>query len=77
MKDLARSTVFYLFLNPHDGRYWFHDYGLHCGECFEALIDGNWVHTRIEHSASSTHSQGWFLVTHPEQPLRNLPVRRS
>lgn len=30
--------------------------GLHCGECFEVLVNGEWVPTRIE------MSNEWFLV---------------
>lgn len=33
--------------------------GFHCGECFDVLIDGEWVATRIEYS----HSSGtWYLA---------------
>ncbi len=68
--------TFYLW-HGRDGRYVMHGHELHCGDCFEAEIDGVWVQTRIEHSQSSTHSHGWYLVTHPEQPLDDLPVRKE
>lgn len=75
--SLARATVFYLWFNDCEMRWQLHDYGLHCGDGFEALIDGQWVQTRIEHHSNPPdHSKGWYLVTHPDQPLRDLPVRR-
>lgn len=70
-------SIFYLWFDPRDGRWQRHDYGLHCGDCFEALIEGTWRQTRIEHSSSSNHSRGWFLVTHPNVPLEDLPVRKA
>lgn len=30
--------------------------GLHCGECFDVLIDDNWMPTRIE------YNDDWYLV---------------
>lgn len=30
--------------------------GLHCGECFDVLIDDNWMPTRIE------YGDDWYLV---------------
>ena len=68
--------VFYLWYGP-DGRYMRHDYGLHCGDGVEAGIGDAWVPTRIEHSSRSTHSHGWYLVTHPNQPLERLPVKEA
>jgi hypothetical protein len=69
--------VFYLWFDPQDNRYQRHDYGLHCGDGIEALIDGAWRETRIEHSSSSKHSYGWYLPDFPNQPLDNLPVRKA
>lgn len=50
--------------NSENGRYgilsmdlW-EDDGLHCGECFEVLIDGEWVEDRIEMNRSGE----WYLV---------------
>jgi Domain of unknown function (DUF5348) len=71
------KLVFYLWFNHSDNRYQRHDYGLHCGDGVEVMIDGAWVQSRIEHSSSSDHSHGWYLVTHPNQPLENLPVRKE
>lgn len=74
---MSDGRIFYLWYNYGDGRYQRHDYGLHCGDCFDVMLDGKWQPTRVEHSDSSDHSHGWFLVTHPEQPLEDLPVRRA
>jgi len=35
------------------------DSGLHCGECFEVLINDEWVADRIEYRSSN---QEWYLV---------------
>lgn len=75
--SLPRDAIFYLWRNPYERRYQFNDYALHCGDCFEALIDGKWIRTRIEHNDGSVHSYGWFLVTHPDLCLRDLPVRKN
>jgi len=32
--------------------------GLHCGDCLEVLIDGEWIVDRIEMSSQN----GWYLV---------------
>lgn len=69
--------IFYLWYDQRDGRYMRHNYGLHSGDAFEALIEGAWRQTRIEHSSSSDHSHGWYLATHPNQPLEDLPVRKE
>lgn len=53
------------------------DYGLHCGDGLKALIGGAWIDTRVEHSQSSTHSHGWYLVTHAMMPLEGLLVRKD
>lgn len=53
--------------NSANGRYgllvtdlW-EDNGLHCGECLEVMIDGEWVETRMEMNPS----QEWYLVGTP------------
>ncbi len=74
---MSDRRIFFLWFNHHEHRYQRHDYGLHCGDGLQARIDGAWVQTRIEHSSHSTHSHGWYIVTHPEQPLENLPVRKD
>ena len=43
--------------------------GLHCGECLDVLIDGEWVPTRIE------MRDGWFLVGIQTDQLAGLIVR--
>lgn len=43
--------------------------GLHCGECLDVLIDGEWVPTRIE------MGDGWFLVGIQTDQLAGLVVR--
>jgi len=63
-----------LWFNPEDGRWMRGTYGLHCGNPVEAKIDGQWVQTRIEHSSFSEHSNGWYLVTHPNLALDGLQV---
>jgi hypothetical protein len=68
--------IFYLWYDARDGRYTRHNYGLHCGDALVAMIDGKWVETRIEHSSSSEHSHGWYLVSHPNQPLEDLQVQK-
>lgn len=35
------------------------DDGLHCGECFEIFVDGEWSVDRIEFSSKSNE---WYLV---------------
>jgi len=54
-----------------DIRFGLMDYygGLHCGECLDVLIDGEWVHTRIE------MGDGWFLVGIQTDQLVGLVVR--
>ena len=65
--------------NSENGRYgilvmdlWKDD-GLHCGECLEVLIDGEWVEDRIEMAFGGE----WYLV-HSKlrgSDLEYLPVR--
>lgn len=43
--------------------------GLHCGTTMEALIDGNWVPTRIE------MADDWFLVGINTKNIAGLTVR--
>ncbi len=51
-----------------DIRFGLMDYygGLHCGECLDVLIDGEWVPTRIE------MGEGWFLVGIQTDQLRHV-----
>lgn len=43
--------------------------GLHCGECLDVLIDGEWIPTRIE------MDDGWYLVGIQTDQLAGLTVR--
>lgn len=43
--------------------------GLHCGFCFDALIDDRWVPVRLE------YGNDWYLVGHPGLRLDGLKVR--
>lgn len=45
--------------------------GLHCGECFEAYIDGSWMPTRIEMGMD----REWYLVGISAGNLNGLQVR--
>lgn len=72
-----REREYWLWFNPDSGRWQLHDHELHCGDCFQVSINGQWVETRIEHGNSVNHSRGWFLVTHPSIELHDLAVRRS
>ena len=45
--------------------------GLHCGECFDVLIGGNWKPTRIE------MGDDWYLVGVAETSLSGLIVRMT
>jgi hypothetical protein len=44
--------------------------GLHCGECFDVLINGEWLPTRIE------MGNDWYLVGLKEYDLQHLEVRK-
>lgn len=46
--------------------------GLHCGECMEVEIDGEWVPTRIEMGCSDGQ---WYLVGIKTDELQGLRVR--
>lgn len=69
--------IFYLWFDARDGRWTRGHYGLHCGDYLEVLIDGEWVQTSIEHSDGCSHSNGWYLVSHPLQELHDLVVRKG
>jgi len=43
--------------------------GLHCGECFEVLLNGNWIHTRIE------LDNDWYLVGLKNISISGLRIR--
>ena len=44
--------------------------GLHCGEGMEVMVDGKWIHTRIEMDINSK----WYLVGVDTDSLIGLPV---
>ncbi len=74
---MSDQRIFYLWYDPRDSRWQRHDYGLHCGDGLDVLLNGAWQQTRIEHSSFSQHSYGWYLVGFTEQPLEDLPVRKA
>ena len=43
--------------------------GLHCGDCFDVEMDGDWVPVRIE------MDDDWYLVGVPKIRLDGLTVR--
>lgn len=43
--------------------------GLHCGQCFDVLIHGRWIPTRLE------KQEDWYLIGIPTQDLIGLRVR--
>lgn len=45
--------------------------GLHCGEGMEVMIDGKWIHTRIEMDTK----RKWYLVGVDADSLIGLPVK--
>lgn len=54
-----------------DGKYFCWD-GIHCGDCMEVLIDGEWVPTRMEMGRDGE----WYLVDTPfHGNLENIVVR--
>lgn len=55
----------------YDIRFGIEDYygGLHCGECFEVLVNRKWIPTRIE------MAQDWYLVGISAVDLCGLQVR--
>jgi len=54
-----------------DIRFGLDDYygGLHCGETMDALVDGQWVPTRIE------KDRNWYLIGISTETLPGLIVR--
>jgi hypothetical protein len=56
------GTMFYnAALNRFDIAYGISDYhgGLHCGECFDVLMCGKWIPTRIEYDHEK---KLWYLI---------------
>ncbi len=45
--------------------------GLHCGEGMEIMVDGEWIHTRIEMDLNSK----WYLVGVDADSLIGLLVK--
>ena len=54
-----------------DIRFDLNDYygGLHCGQCFDVMVGGRWVPTRIEMAST------WYLVGVKTDHLIGLKVR--
>lgn len=53
-----------------DGEYFCWD-GIHCGDCMDVLIDGEWMPTSME-----MDRDGWYLVGTPfHGNLENIVVR--
>lgn len=46
--------------------------GLHCGECFQAWIDGSWKSVSIEFNHADDR---WYLPQFPAQSLGGLKIR--
>ena len=63
-------TTGYLLYNSYSERYEIYDIELHCGDCFQVLIDGHWVDTSIE-----LNRNGWYLVGLPDMLLHGLNAR--
>lgn len=64
---MAKNIMGRLGYNSENDRYgllvsdlWEHE-GFHCGECFEVLVEDEWVHTRMEMS----FEREWYLVGTP------------
>lgn len=71
MSNQRIGNLFYdAEIGRYDIRFGMDEYygGLHCGECFAAMIDGEWVPTRIE------MGEKWYLIEIPD-PLDGLTVR--
>lgn len=71
------NKVCNLWFDGSSGRFMLNDHELHCGDCFDVEVCGEWVDTRIEHSSRITHSNGWYLITHPDMPLGGRKVKRE
>lgn len=50
-------TEEYCVFNGESGRYELCGRELHCGDCFEVRVGGEWREVRIEHC-----DRGWYLV---------------
>lgn len=64
----------HLWFNRHSDRYVLEGQELHCGDCFQVRINGNWIDVRIE-LAGKDH---WFLVglDNTSVTLNGLEARR-
>jgi hypothetical protein len=58
-------------MDRYDIRFSLTDYygGLHCGECFDVMVNGTWKPTRIE------KGKDWYLVGVHASDLSGLRVR--
>lgn len=57
-------TTGYLLYNSYTERYEIEDVELHCGDCFEILVNDEWKETSIE-----MNRNGWYLVGLPNEFL--------
>ena len=60
-----------LTFDPDSGRYVLGGRELHCGDCFQVRVNGEWVDTRIELSGGSD----WYLYHLPGLDLDRLEAR--
>lgn len=67
---MIRGKSYNLWFDGNSGRFMLGEYGLHCGDCFQAFIRGEWVEVRIEHCQA-----GWYLVGAQQIELQGLTAR--
>lgn len=66
---LFYDTVMERFDFSYDHNYYG---GLHCGETFQAYIEGEWKHVSIEYDH---HRERWYLPQYRDLELTGLAVR--
>ena len=71
MAQKTGALIFDETADRYDIRFDIADYygGLHCGDCFDVEMDGDWVPVRIE------MDEDWYLVGLPKTSLSGLTVR--
>ena len=63
-------TTGYLLYNSYSERYEIDDIELHCGDCFQVFVDGQWIDTRIE-----VNKNGYYLIGLPNVLIHGLKAR--
>lgn len=65
------ALIFVEQTGRYDIRFGLNDYfgGLHCGTCFDVMVNGRWIPTRIE------KGKDWLLVGIRTTDLAGLRVR--